>query len=81
MLLNGQGQNSARQFATLEIACVAGTKWGGEGEKRENREKGINPLPFLLPPYPLLLSIPVTQDTSETKLSSFELKITAEYKH
>ena len=49
MLLNGQGQNSARQLATLEVACVAGAKsggGGGGGEKREKREKGINPPPF-----------------------------------
>ena len=55
MLLNGQGQNSARQFGTLEIAYVAGTKRVGEGEKLENREKGINPphfFPYSLSPTP-----------------------------
>ena len=81
MLLNGQGQNSARQFATLEIAYVAGTKRVGEGEKLENGERESIPLTFSLTPYLLPLSIPVAQDTFETKLSSFELKITAEYKH
>ena len=81
MLLNGQGQNSARQFATLEIAYVAGTKRVGEGEKLENGERESIPLTFSLTPYLLPLSIPVAQDTFETKLSSFELKITAVYKH
>ena len=82
MLLNGQGQNSARQFATLEIAYVAGTKRVGKGEKLENGEKGINPpslFPLLPIPYPFQFQL--RRILLKRNMSSFELKITAEYKH
>ena len=57
------------------------TKVRGRQKSAKTGKGESIPLPFSLPPYPLALSISVTQDALETKLSSFELKITAEYKH
>ena len=54
------------------VACVAGTKRGGVGDRERGKREGVpSPSPFSLPPYPLPLSTPATQASFSLTFSHF----------